>query len=74
MVTLFHFLRETASFVDAFFGKISALTRAYRENADLLIRNADDAIGDSRSDRGDSDEEPAKIEDSKALSRFVEGE
>ena len=41
---------ERAKF-DAFLGKISARTRDYRENADLLIRNADDAIEGSRAYR-----------------------
>ena len=41
---------ERAKF-DAFLGKISARTGAYRENADLLIRNADDAIEGSRAYR-----------------------
>ena len=41
---------ERAEF-DAFLGKISARTGAYRENADLLIRNADDAIEGSRAYR-----------------------
>lgn len=64
---------ERAKF-DAFLGKINSRTGAYRENADLLIRAAGDAIEGSRADRRDSDAEAAKIEDSEALSRFVEGE
>ena len=64
---------ERAKF-DAFLGKISARTGTYRENADLLIRAAGDAIEDSRANRGDSYAEAAKIEDSEALSKFVEGE
>ena len=64
---------ERAKF-DAFLGKISARTRDYRENADLLIRNADNAIEGSRADRRISDAETAEIGDSEALSKFVEGE
>ena len=64
---------ERAKF-DAFLGKISARTRDYRENADLLIRNADDAIEGSRANRRVSDAETAEIGDSEALSKFVEGE
>ena len=64
---------ERAKF-DAFLGKISARTGAYRENADLLIRTAGDAIKGSRANRRVSDAETAEIGDSEALSKFVEGE
>ncbi len=64
---------ERAKF-DAFLGKISARTGTYRENADLLIRAAGDAIEGSRDDRRVSDAEAAEIGDSEALSKFVEGE
>ena len=45
-----------------------------RENADLLIRTAGDAIKGSRDDRRVSDAEAAEIGDPEALSKFVEGE